>query len=81
MSDLQNQINYHAARAVEELEQAERTCIDVERRAHMELSRLHLKAGQFRTSDNIRSPMTPRPTVLDMGEGSMEQGFLLLGCR
>ena len=44
-------IDYHAARALEELERAECTSTDAERSSHMELSRLHLyQAGWLRAA-------------------------------
>lgn len=44
-------IDYHAARALEELERAECTTTDAERSSHMELSRLHLcQAGSLRAA-------------------------------
>ena len=36
-------IDYHAARAMEELERAEAAASDISRRTHMELSGLHLR--------------------------------------
>lgn len=35
-------IDYHAARAVEELDRANQTALEAVRHSHMELSRLHL---------------------------------------
>lgn len=49
-------IDYHAVRAIEELERAECTKTDVERSSHMELSRLHLcQAGWLRAAHNLKS--------------------------
>lgn len=80
MSDafLQSRIDYHAARAIEEIERAERTFREVERNSHFELSRLHLdQAGRLVASQSA----PPNASVLDMGEASREQGFQLYGCR
>lgn len=76
-------IDYHAVRAVEELERAEGTKADAERSAHMELSRLHLcKAGWLREKMPPSPPsVLPQVADLDMGEASREQGFRLFGCR
>lgn len=83
VSELQDQIEYHAARAIEELECSECARIDAERGAHMELSRLHLnQAGRLRmTEPTGASPDMPPSFVLDMGEASREQGFRGHGCR
>jgi hypothetical protein len=83
VSDLKDRIEYHAARAIEELECSERARIDAERRSHMELSRLHLsQAGRLRTAQAKSSAhKMPPSVVLDMGEASREQGFELFGCR
>ena len=57
MSELQDRIEYHATRALEELECAECARIDAGREPHMELSRLHLnQAGLLRMTKSDRSP-------------------------
>ena len=78
----QQQIDYHSARAIEEHDSAEQALLDVERRPHMELSRLHLyQAERLRGTqpDASSSAMAKRP--LDMGEASREEGFRKFGGR
>jgi hypothetical protein len=53
-------IDYHAARAIEEVDKAESTELDTVRSAHMELGRLHLfQAGWLRAA-NIAGEVADR---------------------
>jgi hypothetical protein len=46
-------IDYHSARAIEELDRAQSTQADAERSSHMELCRLHLyQAGWLRAAQD-----------------------------
>ena len=44
-SDVQQQINYHSERAVQELSLADAAHVDAARDTHLELSRLHLNTA------------------------------------
>ena len=77
MAGLQERIDYHSARALEELDCAERSRQDEERRLHMKLSRLHLIKAEWLRSErlSVSDDGAPRSMVLDMAQASRVVDF------